>query len=109
MALNPKLHQIIDDAHARAAAWTEKHGDNDMLEVVIADADIMALLEERESAVKKSLHDFNDAVRGLLAIARLTPPEEPGIVDLGEDGRAIARLIRAAQSSKQAREAKGTI
>lgn len=53
--------------------------------------------------------DPNDAVRGLLAIARLTPPEEPGVVDLGEDGRAIARLIRAAQSSKQAREAKGTI
>ena len=28
MALNPKLHQIIDDAHAKAAAWTEKHGDH---------------------------------------------------------------------------------
>lgn len=77
----------------------------------IIESDLVALVNEcRKTAMKaheaseEALANFNDAVEGLLAIARLTPSDEPGVVDLGEDGEAVMRLITATQALRQARE-----
>ena len=59
----------------------------------ITEHDILTLIDEcRKTAIKaheasaQAIAEFNDAVEGLLAIARLTPPDEPGVMDLGTGG-----------------------
>lgn len=72
--------------------------------VTITTDDLIAFVDHRRDAMIKAMVDYNDAVEGLQALADMTPPDEPGVADLGEDTEVIARFTKAVLAFKRARE-----
>lgn len=79
-----------------------------MTDTTVTFEDVKAYVDECRSAAKKAIADLNAAMEGLAALAYLTPHDETGISDLGEDREVITSLIRGtcefmkAESNKRA-------
>jgi hypothetical protein len=63
--------------------------------------DLMAFVTHQRDIMIKATLDYNDAVEGLQAFARMTPPDEPCVADLGEDSEVITRLIKSTRAFKR--------
>lgn len=94
MALSPELKVMVSKSKTAHEA--------------ISTEDFMSLLDDRRDAMMKAIAEFDDAVEGLQAIARLTPPDEPGVMDFGEEAGVVDRLVRATRALKQRREAEAS-
>ncbi|MBB4955531.1 hypothetical protein H4S14_003518 [Agrobacterium vitis] len=71
--------------------------------------DFMAFITHQRDAMIKAMLDYNDAVEGLQAIARMTPPDEPGVANLGEDNEVITRFVTATRAFKRISNTVGTV
>ena len=87
MALSLESKRMVSEAQTTHADLTAE--------------DFTALINHRRDVMIKAIVDHNDALEGLQALAGVTPPDEPGVADLGDDTEVITRLVTAARDFKR--------